>query len=94
MKSGGPAKPTLLTKNELAARVQLKAADILKVSSGELRPETRWVADLEADSLDLMELAAVMEHELGIRIEDDELVHLQTVQDACDLIWESYSQTK
>jgi acyl carrier protein len=91
LKIRASAEPAQLTESELAARVQHKTADILKVPVGEVRPEALWIADLEADSLDLLELATAIESDLGIRIEDDELVHLLTVQDACDLIWKLYS---
>jgi acyl carrier protein len=75
------------TKEEMAAHVQREAAKILKVPPNELQPDTRWVADLEADSLDMSELASVVEAAFGITVEDAELVPLQTVQEAYDLIW-------
>lgn len=44
-------------------------------------PQTRLVEDLGLDSLELMELAIVLEDALGLRIEADELRHLSTVRD-------------
>jgi acyl carrier protein len=90
--SSNPSRRAKFTKEELFAHVRCEAAKILKVSPGELRPEARWVDDLEADSLDLTELAATVEARFGIRVEDADLVPLPTVRDSCELIWRLISE--
>ena len=49
-----------------------------------------FVADLGADSLDIVELVMAFEEEFGIEIPDEEAEKIQTVKDAVDYI-ESHS---
>lgn len=48
-------------------------ADILDVDAGEIKPETYLVRDLEAESIDLLELAVVLNSEFKIDVDDDEI---------------------
>ena len=50
-----------------------------------LKPEARF-EDLDVDSLDLVELAQIVEDEYGIEITDADLEKLETVGDVIDLI--------
>ena len=51
-------------------------------------PETHLQNDLGADSLDMVELLFSFEEAFGLRIPDDEVYQLQTVQNAVDYIEE------
>ena len=51
-----------------------------------LSPDTRFVEDLGADSLDTVELVMELEEEFGINIPDDEAENIKTVGDALRLI--------
>jgi acyl carrier protein len=42
--------------------------------------------DLEVDSLDLVELAQIVEDEYGVEIKDSDLDKVETVRDVVDLI--------
>ena len=42
--------------------------------------------DLEVDSLDLVELAQIVEDEYGVELSDDDMDKLETVSDVVDLI--------
>lgn len=79
--------PDGLTEEQLTEWVRLQAANILKVPPGELRPQARWVDDLEADSLDMSELAATVERTFEVRIDDADLAQTSTFQETCGLIW-------
>jgi acyl carrier protein len=48
-------------------------------------PESTW-EDLDADSLDLVELVRALEDEYSIQIEDSELDGVETVGDAVDML--------
>ena len=50
-----------------------------------LTPTARF-EDLEVDSLDLVELAQIVEDEYGVEIKDSDLDKVQTVGDVVDLI--------
>ncbi len=49
-------------------------------------PEASLVKDLEADSLDLVELHMALEEKLGIKIPDETLAGLNTIQDVLDYL--------
>jgi acyl carrier protein len=50
------------------ARVSKIIADQLGVDVEQVKPETRLIGDLGADSLDLVELVMILEDEYGIEI--------------------------
>lgn len=52
----------------------------------DITPETRFVEDLGADSLDVLSIVELIENEFQITIADDELMKISTVQDAYDAI--------
>lgn len=52
----------------------------------DITPETRFVEDLGADSLDVLSIVELIESEFQITISDDELMKISTVQDAYDAI--------
>jgi len=51
------------------------------VEESEINPETRLVEDLEADSLDLVDLLSSIEDEFDIEAEDDVTSSISTVGD-------------
>ena len=56
------------------------------VDEEEIKPEAKLNDDLGIDSLAAVELALELENEFDIRIEDEELAKLETVQDVIDII--------
>lgn len=63
--------------------------ETLSCNGEEITLDTRLVEDLEADSLELVELAMALQEDLGVSIEDEDMAKLKTVQDILD-----YSQSK
>lgn len=61
-------------------------ADQLSVNPDDITPDTSFADDLNADSLDLVEVIVTLEDELDIHIDDDELQNIKTVGDAYELI--------
>jgi acyl carrier protein len=55
------------------------------VSAEEVTPETTF-ADLELDSLDLVELSMAVEDRLGVGLADDEVEQIASVGDAVKVI--------
>ena len=51
-----------------------------------IKPETRFQEDLEADSLDLFELVNAIEDEFEIEFDSDELDKVETVADVADYL--------
>jgi len=67
-------------------KVREIVVDQLGISSDEVKPESKFVEDLGADSLDLTELIMAMEEEFDIEIDDEKAQELLTVQAAIDYI--------
>ena len=61
------------------------AVDVLSVEADQVTPEARFAEDLDADSLDLVELVMELEEEFDITVEEEELQDLPTIGDALSL---------
>ena len=62
------------------------ATDVLSVDAGKLTKEARFKEDLEADSLDLVELVMSLEEEFGIEVPESDLEGIATIGQAFDLV--------
>ena len=58
----------------------------MNVSADEIQPETTFVDDLGADSLDIFQIIMGIEEEFDIEIDSDDAEKITTVQDAVDQI--------
>ncbi|MBR2305858.1 MAG: acyl carrier protein [Fibrobacter sp.] len=74
-----------MTKEEVSQKVIAHIARLLGMNQHEVTPESLVVADLGADSLDLVEIVMAVEDELEIEILDSEMAMLSTVQDWINL---------
>ena len=63
-------------------KMQGLVAEQLGVEAEKVTPESSFIEDLGADSLDLVELIMALEEEYGIEIPDEDAAKLKTVQDA------------
>jgi acyl carrier protein len=63
----------------------------LGVDEEEVTPEASFVDDLNADSLDLVELIMSLEEEFGLEISDEDAEKILTVGDAASYIEEHQS---
>ena len=69
-------------------RLKKIIADQLSVNEDDVVPEASFIDDLNADSLDLVELIMSLEEEFGVKISDEDATKIQTVQDAMDYLHE------
>jgi acyl carrier protein len=67
-------------------RVKKIVAEQLGVNETEVKPESSFVDDLGADSLDTVELVMALEEEFECEIPDEEAEKITTVQQAIDFI--------
>ena len=73
---------------ELFARFRKCAVEVLSVEESAVVPEANFGDDLDADSLDLVELVMAFEEEFGVEIPDDAAEKITTVGDATKYIEE------
>ena len=86
---GGAAKSVLrrvVKVSSVAERVIDIVAGQLGVDKEKVKPETSFVNDLGADSLDTVELVMELEEEFDIDIPDDAAEKIQTVGQAIEFI--------
>ena len=69
-------------------RLKKLIVEQLGVDEVDVKPEASFVDDLNADSLDLVELIMSLEEEFGMEISDEEAEKIKTVGDAQEYIEE------
>jgi len=62
------------------------AVEVLSVEEADVVPEANFADDLNADSLDIMELVMALEEEFDLNIEEQELDGVATVAQAYELV--------
>ena len=62
------------------------AVEVLQVPADKITRDARFSEDLDADSLDLVELVMALEEEFDVSVEETELEEIETVGQAYDLI--------
>ena len=67
-------------------KIRTIIADQLSVEESSIRPETSLTKDLEADSLDFVELIMALEDAFDVKIEEDDTAKISTVQDIMDYL--------
>ena len=78
--------------DDIEARVTAIVAEQLGVDKAEISRETSFVNDLNADSLDTVELEMEFEDEFDMSIPDEQAEKIQTVGEAIDYISEHAGQ--
>jgi len=62
------------------------AVEVLQVPADKVTKDARFAEDLDADSLDLVELVMALEEQFDITVDETELEDIETVGQAFDLI--------
>ena len=70
----------------LFARFRKCAVEVLSVDESAVVPDAKFGDDLDADSLDLVELVMALEEEFGIEVPEEDLEGVQTVGHAYELV--------
>ena len=68
------------------ARFKKCAVEVLAVEDDKITKEASFADDLDADSLDLVELVMALEEEFDVAVDEDELEGIDTVGKAYELI--------
>lgn len=75
-----------MKRETIEERVKKVIIDRLKVDSDEVTPESNFVTDLGADSLDVVDLVLGFEEEFNRAIPDEAAEKIKTVQDVVDYL--------
>jgi len=74
------------SREEVFERVKEVLTEQLGVDEGEITEDASFQEDLDADSLDLVELIMELEDQFGITISDEDAQKIQTVGQAVDYV--------
>jgi acyl carrier protein len=77
-----------MSKDEIMAKLKPVIAEQLGVDEGEVTDTASFTEDLNADSLDLVELIMSLEEQFGLQISDEDAEKLTTVGEAVEYIHE------
>ncbi len=83
-----------LTKKELLNRIKKVASKQFSVKTEVIKLQTSFTKDFGADDLDMVELVMAFEEEFKIKIPDEQLETLTTVQKAYDYLIKRLKITK
>jgi len=72
--------------HDIEAKVKDIVVEQLGAEADEVTPEKRFVQDLNADSLDIVELTMALEEEFDLEIPDEDFEQLNTVGNVIDYI--------
>ena len=72
--------------NDQFERFRRCAVEVLSVEASQVTMEANFADDLDADSLDLVELVMALEEEFGVEVKEEELEGITTAGAAYNLI--------
>ncbi|HLG67793.1 MAG TPA: acyl carrier protein [Acidimicrobiales bacterium] len=76
-----------MDSDEAFEKFRESAVEVLQVPAEKVTRDARLAEDLDADSLDLVELVMALEESFDITVEESELEDIETVGQAFDLIY-------
>jgi acyl carrier protein len=74
------------SREEVVETMKDVLASELGVDGDKVTADARFKEDLDADSLDLVEVVLALEEKFGIEISDDQIAGVKTVGEAADLV--------
>jgi acyl carrier protein len=75
-----------MNRSDALEALRTAAVDVLQVKPDQVTESASFAEDLEADSLDLVELVMSLEEAFGIEVPEDELEGIETVGQAYELV--------
>ena len=75
-----------MSNDEAFEKFKESAVEVLQVPADKVTKEARFAEDLDADSLDLVEIVMALEESFDVTVEESELEGIETIGQAFDLI--------
>ena len=72
--------------NEIYERITSIIEDIADIPKDEMEPESSLLTDLDLASLEIMSIVSKIEKEFSIKISEQDLLSIETIQDFMDTI--------
>ena len=83
-----------MAEDDIAERVATIVSNQLDVEKDKVKPETSFINDLGADSLDIVELVMELEEEFDMSIPDEDAEKIRTVGEAVEYIRKNRGEEK
>ncbi len=77
-----------MNREDVFKKIAAALAEQLDIPEGDIGEDSLFKEDLDADSLDLVELMLMMEEEYGFTVSDEEAAEILKVGQAVDLVME------
>ena len=82
-----------MTNDEIRSIVKHSIARITSISPEEIADNASYKGDLKLDSLTILEIAVDAEYQFKIRIPEDELSAIDTIEDTVNIVQQHLSAT-
>ncbi len=79
--------------DDIIATVNRLLEDEFEIDAEFLKPEALLKEDLNLDSLDAVDMIVAIDHEFGVRIEEEEAKKIRVLQDIYDVIYKLKKKT-
>ncbi len=81
-----------MTREEIREEVKKIISELIHIELGEIKEESKFVDDLGADSLDIVEIIMAIENKFEMEIPDEDAQKIKTVGEAIDYIHQKISK--
>lgn len=75
-----------MNRDDILNAIREASVEVLSVEAAQVTETASFADDLDADSLDLVELVMAIEDRLNVEIGEEDLSEIRTVGDAVDLV--------
>ena len=76
----------MVNKEEIFPKIVPIIAEQLKIKPEEIKPDSKFIDDLGADSLDAVEIVMGIEERFNVEISDEEIDKIKIVKDIVDYL--------
>lgn len=75
-----------MTRDEIFAKIRATLVDNFEIPAERVREDARLMDDLELDSIDAIDMAVQIQEMTNVRVDEEELKKLRTVNDTVELV--------